>query len=43
MNSKLYVIGPNNNSIGIRGHEVRLLFKELNSRKSPGPDKSPVL
>ena len=40
MNSKLYVIMI----IHISEHEVRLLFKELNSRKSPGPDNiSPLL
>ena len=41
---ELETVCDNDNSIAISEHEVRLLFKELNSRKSPGPDNiSPLL
>ena len=34
---ELETVCDNDNPIDISEHEVRLLFKELNSRKSPGP------
>ena len=41
---ELETVCDNDNLIDISEHEVRLLFKELNSRKSPGPDNiSPLL
>ena len=41
---ELKTVCDNDNSIDISEHEVRLLFKEQNSRKSPGPDNiSPLL
>ena len=41
---ELETVCDNDNPIDIREHEVCLLFKELNSRKSPGPDNiSPLL
>ena len=41
---ELNTVCDNDNCIDISEHEVRLLFKELNSRKSPGPDNiSPLL
>ena len=41
---ELETVCDNDNPIDISEHEVRLLFKELNSRKSPGPDNiSPLL
>ena len=41
---KLKTVCDNDSSIDISEQEVRLLFKELNPRKSPGPDNiSPLL
>ena len=41
---ELETVCDNDNPIDISEHEVRLLFKELYSRKSPGPDNiSPLL
>ena len=41
---ELKTVCDNDNSIDISEHGVRILFKELNSRKSPGPDNiSPLL
>ena len=37
---ELKTVCDNDNSIDISEHEVRLLFKELNSRKSPDPDNN---
>ena len=40
---ELETVCDNDNPIDISEHEVRLLFKELNSRKSPGPDNISLL
>ena len=40
---ELKTVCDNDNSIDTSEHEVRLMFKELKSRKLPGPDNIAII